>query len=636
MEPSNFKDRFYSILSRLNRTNIHVFLIIVVALFVYSNSFDVPFQWDGDKYIKQNPIVKDLYYFSHPSEAKGFDAYYFLKTRYLGYLTFALNYKIGGLDVTGYHVFNVLVHILNALLIYYFVKLTFMTPFLKRSSLAANSINIALFSSLIFVTHPLQTEAVTYIFQRLASLSAFFCLITHVVYIRARLSGKHWLYAISVITASMAMLTKENAFTLPLIIALYEFLFFNGNIRKRALYLTPLFLTMIIEPVLHLNYELGLATAMEWAMRLESDVPRTDYFLTELRVFVTYIRLLFLPINQNLDYDYPVYHSFFELPVLMSFIFLVTIFGFAVHLILRSRQRPSLRLMAFGIFWFFAALSVESSVIPLPMLIDEYRVYRPSMGAIISFATFAFLLLTRIKGETLRKLVTAFMIMIPIVFAYEAHARNKVWKTQVSLWEDVVKKSPNKSRPHNNLGLAYSSVGQYDKAIQEYWTVLELRPDSADAHNNLGLAYSYSGMYDEAIKQYIEALEHQPNFAQAHNNLGLAYEYKGQVEKAIEQYRLALKIRPNFVMVHNNLGLAYASKGLFENAEKHFKAAIRLNPDFPDAHRNLGLIYLQEAKMNEAREEFKISLSMNPDDVRARRFLQYTYGLNKPATHSRR
>lgn len=636
MDSPNFIERFYSLLSRVNRTKIHVFLIIVAALLVYSNSFDVPFQWDGDKYIKQNPIVKDLYYFAHPSEAQGFEAYYFLKTRYLGYLTFALNYKIGGLDVTGYHVFNVLVHILNALLIYYLVILTFKTPFLRRSSLAVNSINIALFSSIIFVTHPLQTEAVTYIFQRLASLSAFFCLISHVAYIRARLSEKHWPYVISVISAVMAMLTKENAFTLPLVIALYEVLFFSGSIRKRAFYLTPLFLTMIIEPVLHINYELGLATAMEWAMRLESDVPRADYFLTELRVLVTYIRLLFLPINQNLDYDYPVYHSFFEPPVFLSFIFLVAILGFAVHLILRSRRTPSLRLIAFGILWFFAALSVESSIIPLPMMIDEYRVYRPSMGAFIAFATFAFLLLARIKGETLKRVITAFMVMIPIVFAYEAHARNNVWKTQVSLWEDVVKKSPNKPRPHNNLGLAYSSVGRYDRAIQEYWTVLQLRPDSVDAHNNLGLAYAYSGMYDEAIKEYLGALDHQPNFVEAHNNLGLAYEYKGQVDKAIEQYLLALKIRPNFVKVYNNLGLAYASKGLFEKAEKHFKTAIRLDPDFPDAHRNLGLIYLEEAKINEAREEFKYSLSMNPDDVRARRFLQYTYGLNKPAMHSPR
>jgi tetratricopeptide (TPR) repeat protein len=635
VDSPDLKERYYSALRHADRTSVHVLIIIAVAFFIYSNTFDVPFQWDGDKYIRQNPIVKDLHYFSNPSDATGFGAYYFLKTRYIGYLTFALNYKIGGLDVTGYHVFNFFVHVLNSLLIYCFIMLTFRTPFLKGSALSVYSKNIAFFSSLIFVSHPLQTEAVTYIFQRLSSFSAFFCLVSHTAYAGARLSRRHWLYALSVISAALAMLTKESTFTLPLMIALYEFLFFSGDIKKRALYLVPLLMTMIIVPVLHINYELGLATAMEWAMRLESDVPRTDYFLTELRVLVTYIRLLFLPMGQNLDYDYPLYHSFSEPPVFLSFIFLFSIFCFSILLIRRSKGAPSMRLAAYGILWFFAAISVESSIIPLPTLIDEYRVYRPSVGAFISIATFAFYLLTKIRGRIMRGSLIACMVVIPLVFAYDAHARNNVWKTTVSLWEDVVKKSPNKPRPHNNLGLAYSSIGQYDRAIREYQTVLKLRPDSADAHNNLGLAYAYSGLYDEAVKEYLAALDHQPNFPEAHNNLGLAYEYKGEVDKAIEQYIFALKVRPNFVMAHNNLGLAYAFKGLFDKAEKHFKTAIKLNPDYPDAHSNLGLVYLEGSQMEKAREEFRISLSINPDDIRARRFLQYAYGLNLPARHPR-
>lgn len=635
MVSSDLKERFNSALRWADRTPVHLFLIVALAFFIYSNTFDVPFQWDGDKYIKQNPIIKDLHYFSHPSDARGFGAYYFLKTRYIGYLSFALNYKIGGLDVTGYHVFNFIVHVMNALLIYFFVVLTFRTPFLKGSRLAAYSKNIAFFSSLIFVSHPLQTEAVTYIFQRLSSFSALFCLVSHTAYAGARLSKRHWLYALAVISAALAMLTKESTFTLPLVIALYEFLFFSGDFKKRTLYLVPLFMTMLIVPILHINYELGLATALEWATRLESDVPRTAYLLTELRVLVTYIRLLFLPMDQNLDYDYPLYHSFSEPPVFLSFVFLASILCLSVYLIYRSRRAPSLRLAAFGILWFFAAISVESSIIPLPTLIDEYRVYRPSIGAFIAAVTFAFYMLTRVKGKTMKRSLIAVLVLIPLVLAYEAHARNNDWKTTVSLWEDVVKKSPDKPRPHNNLGLAYSSIGQYDRAIREYRTVLKLRPDSVDAHNNLGLAYAYRGLYDRAIKEYLTALDLHPNFAEAHNNLGLAYEYTGQTDKAIEQYRFALKVRPNFVKVHNNLGLAYASKGRLDKAEKHFKTAIRLNPDFPDAHSNLGLVYLEGSKMENAREEFKASLRMNPDDIKARRFLQYTYGLNLPARHPR-
>ncbi|MBI4824287.1 MAG: hypothetical protein HY805_08690 [Nitrospirae bacterium] len=327
---------------------------------------------------------------------------------------------------------------------YFLVVLTFRTPFLSLRGTGSRSNLIALFSSLLFVSHPIQTEAVTYIFQRLASLCAFFYLLSLVFYIKWRLGVKEkspspviargdspeaisgiatpsarndrgeidkkiitalLLYLGSLLSAILAMKTKENAFTLPVVIMLYEFFFFKGSLGKRILYLIPFLLTMLIIPfsLIGIDKPVGeIISGVEPATRGYGEISRQDYLFTQFRVITTYIRLLFLPINQNIGYDYPVYHSFFEVQVFLSFLFLLSIFGFAVYLYVRSKSSPISRLIAFGVFWFFITLSVESSIIPLPMWINEYRVYLPSVGALVAVTSSIFILVEKIKNRNIR------------------------------------------------------------------------------------------------------------------------------------------------------------------------------------------------------------------------------------------
>ena len=402
----------------------HLVLTALLGLIAYSNTFNAPFLWDEQVYISENPIIRDLSYFTDLSKAEGFEQYSAVKNRYIGYLTFALNYKFGGLDVRGYHVVNIAIHILNAMLVYFLATLTFKTPFLKDSSIKEKSPLIALFSALLFVSHPIQTEAVTYIFQRLASLMAFFYLLSLVLYIKWRLSSschsglsgislkkdsrqagatakRCGFYLLSLLSAVLAMKTKENAFTLPVMIALYEFFFFNGFVKKRTLYLVPFLLTMLIIPLALIGTDKPIGEIIGGLASLPGgggEVSRWDYLFTQFRVIATYIRLLFLPIDQNIDYDYPMYHSFFDVPVMLSFLFQVSLFSLAVYLLYRSKNKPELRLISFGILWFFITLSVESSIIPIPMVINEYRVYLPSVGALSAIIAGAFLLAIKNKN----------------------------------------------------------------------------------------------------------------------------------------------------------------------------------------------------------------------------------------------
>jgi tetratricopeptide (TPR) repeat protein len=660
----------------MKKISIHIILIVLLGLLAYSNTFHVPFQFDDRWVIVENPIIKDLQYFTEPSKAEGFETHLYntFKSRYIGFLTFALNYKLHGLDVTGYHIFNLLIHLINAILVYWLVVLTFKTPFLRNQNPEPRTHLIAFFSSLLFACHPIQTQAVTYIWQRVTSLATLFYLLSLVMYIKARFEVKAKVkffsastltfYSLSLISAILAMKTKEIAFTLPVVITLYEFMFFKEKLKRRILYLIPLLFTMLIIPLTFIGIDKPLGNLIgdvSEVTKVQTEMSRLTYLFTQYRVIVTYIRLLFLPINQNLDYDYPIYNSFFNPNVFLSFIFLLSILGLGVYLLYRSRfivhssqselrtrnSEPmtsptrytpnATRLIAFSIFWFFITLSVESSIIPIVDIIFEHRVYLPSVGAIIAFSIAVFYILqftvhsSRFTVYASRFSLTTVYFLLPaivIAFSIVTYQRNLVWQDEVTLWEDVVKKSPNKSIGHNNVGLAYFGRGWIDKAIEHYWIALRLKPDNAAAHNNIGVAYETKGWTDQAAEHYLMALELISDFPDAHANLANLYLGKGWLEEAMKHFQIALKLKPDNPEMHNNLGNIFYSLGRIEEAIQEYRSAIKLNPNPLDAYMiyyNLGVAYENKGLLDEAIEAYKIAIERKPDYAEAHNDLGVVY-----------
>ncbi len=657
----------------LGKPITHLLLIVVLGFIVYSNTFHAPFVFDDERQIVENPVIRDVANFF--SNSTGYD---YNPRRFIGYLTLALNYKLGGMDVTGYHIFNVSVHIVNALLVYALLSLTFKTEYMKRSSLSSSSGLISFFTAALFLAHPLQTEAVTYIVQRLTSLSTMFYLTALCLYVKWRLlreSGRPKvgkglpLYILSLGSIVLAMKTKENAFTLPFILVLYEFFFFRMPARKRLPFLLPILLTLLIVPLSMVNLGKPLGETLSdvsQVTRAQTEVSRWDYLLTQFRVIMTYIRLLILPIKQNLDYDYPVYRSFFMPPVFLSFLALLALFGLGVFLFQRSSRdnsgkRAEFRLISFGIFWFFLTLSVESSVIPIADVIFEHRLYLPSVGFI--GASVAGLTLVRDRMAYKKTLIAAafvpLMAAIVLLLGWATFSRNALWNDARTLWQDVVNKSPSKARAHYNLGRVYEVKGDSEEAVRQYEIALglepalvpalvnlgniygsqqraeeamslfrratELDPDDVLAHSNLGVVYAKKGWSTEAVSEFKAALRIRPGDAAAHNNLANVYSDSGYLDDAVREYVAAINAKPDFSEAYNNLGLVYARQGLLGAAARAFEMAIHLQPGFFEAHSNLGKVYLKQGNAEGATQEYLTALGLRPEDAEAHANLGVAY-----------
>ena len=429
-------------------------IIIAVGFLAYCNTFQVPFVFDDDFNIVTNPAIRNFTLFPDIF-VRNLGAPH----RPVGYFTLALNYRLHGLDVTGYHIFNLGVHLINALLVYVLVRLTFRTPWFgdrPEDQRPGSETVIALFAALIFVAHPVQTQAVTYIIQRLASLATFFYLLSLVSYVKARLVqirqpkgavvGLVAWYLLALSAAFLAMKTKEIAFTLPVMALCYELIFFRGPVVRRLAGLLPIMLTMMVIPLTLMrggNSPLALIDEVGEVTRVLTPVSRMDYLLTQFRVIVTYFRLLVFPVDQRLDYDYPVFHSLFSVEVFVSFLLLAALAGCAAVLLVRATSGKAAnqgrsRFISFCILWMFIAFSIESSIIPIADVIFEHRIYLPSIGFCMVAAFLATTYLPSRVGVPL--LVCAVVLLGGATFK-----RNLVWGDEVRLWLDNLAKSPTRA-----------------------------------------------------------------------------------------------------------------------------------------------------------------------------------------------
>jgi hypothetical protein len=360
-------------------------LIAGVALLAYSNTFHVPFQFDDRPNITQNPNVQ-IKVFAWDRVERLIKNTYKESIRIFSYFTLALNYYFGGFNVFGYHLVNFLVHVASGIFLYWFLMLTFNLPFL-REKYGPISYKVALFSSLIFISHPIETQSVTYIVQRMASMGGMFYLLSLVLYVKGRLSTgrpRVLYFAGMGLSFLLGVFSKENVAILPLFIALYEFYFFqNLDLSPKG--------RKILSSLVGALFILGAFGFIIWGGRyinviIEGYEYRTftmsERVLTQSRIVLYYLTLLVFPhpSRLNLDYDFPISKTILDPPTtLISILIIAGLMGYSIW---SARKKP---VLSFFILWYFGNLVIESSIFPLEM-VYEHRLYLPAVGPFVLFS----------------------------------------------------------------------------------------------------------------------------------------------------------------------------------------------------------------------------------------------------------
>jgi tetratricopeptide (TPR) repeat protein len=581
--------------------------LFLLGLVAYSNTFFNSFHFDDSSFLNGRFYLRntdDLRYIWN-----------FWPTRFISYLSIALNYQLGGLKVFGYHLLNFLIHICSTLLAWRLAILTFSTPSMKNEKMAAYARPIAFFIGAIFLLHPIQTQPVNYISQRATLLAAFFYIAALVLYIKARMGRERNLrghtrllyYAASILAALMSVFSKEMAISLPLALCLYKFYFLRTDKKFNWKYITPFLVVVLAVPLI-----MALTGSVDFKemKRAGESLPGISvgqYALTQLKVMVTYIRVLFIPTNQALDYYYSPAKSIFEIPVILSLLFLLLVLTSAVGLFRKQR------LASFGILFFFVTLLPESSFIPIKDVIVEHRLYLPMAG----YAIFVVNSLCYLSAERLTRPVAMVLCALIICYSIATYQRNTVWENDITLWGDSIRKFPLKPRPYLNRGLAYQFSGDLEQAIADYTRAIEADRNLAEAYINRGNIYAYTGRPDLALSDYDKAIEIDPRSAVAYTNRGLARHSKGRIEEALSDYNRAIEISPNSADVYSNRGNIYLSKGDFDRAISDYDEAIKIKPRIVNAYNNRGLAYQNKGIVDKAVSDYNRAIEIDPKSADA-------------------
>jgi len=619
-----------------------VLLIAVTTIIIYSNIFQAPFVFDDVHTIQENINIRNLNNYFTP-EVLQFP-------RPLVDLTFALNYHFGKLHVFGYHLINILIHIGNGILVFYLS----LRLFQKLSAINGNVLYVmALFSALIFTAHPLQTQAVTYTAQRYTSMAAFFYLLAVLCYMLARdMQSRSMPVQVTVFFSSLmcgilAFLCKQNSASLPIAIILIEYACYDRTWQGWKNKLKWIFPGILLIGFFYLfnmglfrhNIQIGsFLEDVSSAARDTGHIGRWQYLCTQFNVIPIYMRLMLIPVHQNLDYLYPLKNGFFDGATPYGFLFLCLIlFG-------GWRSKSNHPLVFVGVMWFFITLSVESSIFPIRDVLFEHRLYLPLFGFSLIAAYLCGMMITNYGAWVYG---AAFVIVVSLSGA--TYYRNAIWQDDFLLWSNVVQRNPLNFRGWSSLATVLEKRGDfkaalahYDRAIQQkpdyyialynkglllgrmgktedaislFHQTLRIKPDYSKALINLGVALVRAGRVDDGVSYLQRALTIQPMSLQANLNLATIFVNSGKPEAAVEHYLNALRTEPESFEIHNSVGRILHVLSRYDEAAYHYKEAIRLNPKNPEAYLNLANSQMALNLLDDAMPSYKEAVRLKPDLV---------------------
>jgi tetratricopeptide (TPR) repeat protein len=646
----------------------------------YINSFAAPFVFDDHGSIIDNPYIRQLWPLNNALSAPVQSA---VAGRPIVSLSLAINYALSGLSPAGFRGWNLAVHLLTGLVLFGVVRRTLTAPSLT-TRFGNNADLLAWASALIWLVHPLNTEVIDYATQRTESMMGLFYLLTLYAAVRAIAARRESIWgwsACAIACSALGMASKESMVTAPVMVLLYDAVFWAGGIAR----------------ALRMRWQLYSGLAGTWTVLIAlivsgprshsagftSGVTPWTYLLNQPAMILQYVKLAFWPHGFVLDYGLPR-----AVAVQDVWPYAVVVLACLVATGVAWFKRPTL---AFLGTWFFVTLAPSSSLIPIATEVGaERRMYLPLMAIVVGVVTGGAVLMTRVSALTDPRRRTQVMSACAAGFCCALMAltlqRNGDYSSATGIWQSVLDRRPT-GRAHYNLaieleeqghraealhhyqlaladepaaqyavGFELDADGKYEEAIARYREYIRLmpndinviradvllgraltntekfeaavaafeealqrQPSNIDARAGLAEALLKDERYDDAIRAYGEYVRRQPNDASAHSGLGIALVGRERFAEAVPEFARAVELQPNDARNHYNLGNVLASTGRLEEAVSCYRRGLALAPNDVSLHNALGLVFAARGQSDEARAQFRQSLDLDPSNEQTQR-----------------
>lgn len=589
--------------------------LVGAGLVAFGNSLWGAFIFDDQTAILANPHIRTLWPPIVPLTSPNDTA---LAGRPLVSLSLAVNYHAGGFNPFGYHVFNLAVHLACGLLVFGVVRETLDRPRLGLL-LAGHSDDLAFLCALLWIVHPLQTEAVNYITQRTESMAGFFYLATLFGAIRSVESQRrrrHWM-VVAISASALGMMCKETVATAPLAVLLWLWIFEDQPIG-RLLFQNRVLLSGLAATWLVVAAMLVLGTRSGTA-GFSTPVGGLMYLANQGPLILRYLRLSFWPTDLVLDYGTPSAVPAGTVAATMALVGVLLVGSLAA---VASRT-----VLGYPAALFFLLLAPSSSFVPIASEVGAERRMYLALGAVISFVVVGAAAsipraVGKANGVSLRSAaarwtvsLTAVALAIPLIVL--SRNRNLHYRDPVVLWQSSVDRRPT-WRAYNNLGSALLQRGDRFGASARFREALRLEPEALEARFNLALNQCTLGQLKECELQFREYIRRNPRNPVAFNLLGVALSKEGRDQDAVNAFTEAVRLDPAFAEAHANLGSLLLASGDSVRAAGHFKRFLDAHTESAPVHVALGIALAREDNLTEAITEFQAAVRIQPTSAEAR------------------
>jgi len=640
-------------------------ILAALAALVYYPSLHYAFQFDDIANITKHFNIR------HHTLWKLF----FSGPRWISYWVNSIHFKIGRFDPFSYRVGNVMFHIITGVIVF-FVVLTALAGLKKESFFKQRALPIAFVSSLLFLLHPVQTQTVSYVIQgQLEGLAALFILSTVLCFLllaRAQnIIAQVLLTGLFFVCAAFSTGTKEIAIILPALLLLVDWFFVAQgewqSLKKRLplhaavtlliggiylQYLKPKFFTDILGFKITSTNNIGNVITQD----PRSKITPFIFFISQFKVILHYLFMFLWPFNISVEYDWVLVKNLVALDCILPLLVLAAL-GYTIVRLLR---RDPINMVAFGFLWFFMCIAPRSSIIPSPELLVDYKTYTASFGWLFLLAAGVVKLwewlgtknvsLGMLLQQRHGHLVAAMLLAFPMGLA--TVQRNTVWRSGTEFWANVIRNAPKKARAYNNYGVELSqNHKRYRESIPYFKKAISMDRNYPDPCNNLAVAYSTIGETDKAIEALKQGLRIQPYYPEGYNNLASFFLQKKMYEEAERSLKTALKLRPYYGKAFYNMGRLHLERGdklkawecfknsctkgdldndfgysmyakvssmlkKYDDAIIGYTKALELNPNLPDGKFSLGNAYYLAGRHQEAIGVYEQLMKQKPSDTR--------------------